>query len=114
MLNFQLGFEGRAHLKGVYVGRCIAVLLEGGCAFAVPVLPCFQLGCNGRDRCQKNLEMAEIGLEHKTDTSVGRLLTGKKISKLVVLTSYKKSYYLRLFIYSCTFFFFCLCASCVQ
>lgn len=58
------------------------------------------------DRCQKNFQMAEIGLEHKTDTSVGRLLTGKKISKLVVLTSYKKSYYLRLFIFSCTFFSF--------
>lgn len=98
------------------MGRCVAVLLEGVGAFGIPVLPCLQLECEGRDRCQKNFEIAKAGLEYKIDTSVGRLITGKTpiFSKLVVLTSYKKSYYLRLITSSCTFFSFCLCPSCVQ
>lgn len=96
------------------MGRCVAVLLEGVGAFGVPVLPCLQLECGGRDRCQKNFEIAKAGLEHKINTSVGRLITEKKsiFSKLVVLTSYRKSSYWRLLTSSCTFFSFC--PSCMQ
>lgn len=60
------------------MGRCLTGLLEGVCVFGIPVLPCLQLESEGRDRCQKNFEVAKVGLEHKIGTLVGRLITGGK------------------------------------
>lgn len=68
----------RAHFKGVHMGRCLTGLLEGVCAFGIPVLPCLQMECEGTDRCQKNFEIAKVGLEHIIGTLVGRLIIEKK------------------------------------